>query len=94
MTTEQFCYWMQGFFEISNPKELNAKQIQIIQDHLNLVFNKKTLDRNQEPEKKDILDTLKKKNQKSWLEQDETNPFPSPFPGNGGFHGDTPVVLC
>lgn len=86
MTTEQFCYWMQGFFEISNPKELNAKQVQIIKDHLNLVFNKQTPDRNQEED--DILSTLKKKPQNSW--QDELRPFP----GNGGFHGDAPVVVC
>lgn len=46
MTTEQFTYWLQGFFEISNAKTLDAKQVQIIKDHLNLVFNKQTPDRN------------------------------------------------
>jgi len=46
MTTEQFTYWLQGFFEIHNPKELDEKQTQIIKDHLELVFKKETPERN------------------------------------------------
>jgi hypothetical protein len=42
MTTEQFVYWLQGFMEIANPKELNKTQTQQIKDHLKLVFDKKT----------------------------------------------------
>lgn len=46
MTPEQFCYWLQGYFEINraNPQKtkLNEQQIEIINDHLNLVFNKQT----------------------------------------------------
>ncbi len=45
MTTEQFTYWLQGFFEISDNKKLNEKQVQIIKDHLALVFEKQTPDR-------------------------------------------------
>lgn len=39
-----FAYWLQGFFEISNKKgqELSAQQVQIIKDHLALVFKKET----------------------------------------------------
>lgn len=44
MTPEQFVYWLQGFFEISNPESLNVTQTQIIQDHLKLVFKKETPD--------------------------------------------------
>lgn len=41
MSTDQFCYWLQGFNELvgKNPTE---EQWRIIQDHLNLVFNKVT----------------------------------------------------
>ena len=46
MTPEQFAYWLQGYFEISNNKKLDNKQIQIIKDHLKLVFDKKTPERN------------------------------------------------
>lgn len=45
MTERDFCYWLQGFFEIlgaSNPggdfPVLNGKQVDMIKNHLNLVF--------------------------------------------------------
>lgn len=38
MKPDQFCYWLQGLFEVGNPKTLNEKQIQVIKNHLNLVF--------------------------------------------------------
>lgn len=45
MTPEQFTYWLQGFFEISNTNSLNENQVLIIKDHLKLVFNKVTPNR-------------------------------------------------
>lgn len=42
MTAEQFVYWLQGFMEMADPKELNSTQTQQIKNHLKLVFNKKT----------------------------------------------------
>lgn len=51
MTSEQFTYWLQGFFEINDPKTIDEKQTQIIKDHLALVFNKVT------PDRKDIWNT-------------------------------------
>jgi hypothetical protein len=42
MDATQFAYWLQGFFEISDARNLDYKQVQIIRDHLNLVFNKVT----------------------------------------------------
>lgn len=42
MNTEQFCYWLQGLFEVGNIKTLDETQVQIIKDHLNLVFKKTT----------------------------------------------------
>jgi Mn-dependent DtxR family transcriptional regulator len=43
MTSVQFAYWLQGFFEISkeNPNysgELNSAQVKMIEKHLSLVF--------------------------------------------------------
>jgi hypothetical protein len=46
MQQDQFCYWLQGFFEISDSNKLTEKQVQIIKDHLALVFDKQTPDRN------------------------------------------------
>lgn len=42
-----FVYWLQGFVEIANTDTISEKQWQIIKDHLKLVFDKKTPDRNQ-----------------------------------------------
>lgn len=44
MTPENFVYWLQGFFEISNPKELNEQQIEVIKNHLGLVLTNVTDD--------------------------------------------------
>ncbi len=40
MTPQNFCYWLQGFFEITGTdvKTLNEKQINMIKSHLRLVF--------------------------------------------------------
>lgn len=45
MTPEQFTYWLKGFFEISEVDTLSAKQVTIIDDHLQLVFDKQTPNR-------------------------------------------------
>jgi hypothetical protein len=37
-----FVFWLQGFFELSNPSTLNEQQVQVIKEHLALVLNKKT----------------------------------------------------
>ncbi len=38
MTSRDFCYWLQGFFEIADPKSLSKEQIDMIQKHLSMVF--------------------------------------------------------
>jgi hypothetical protein len=39
MESKDFCYWLQGFFELSEPnKPLTTEQVQIIKNHLKLVF--------------------------------------------------------
>lgn len=45
LEADQFAYWLQGFFEMANPTTLDERQVQIIKDHLALVFNKATPDR-------------------------------------------------
>jgi len=42
MTPEQFCYWLQGFFEISDPAQIDAKKTKEIKNHLALVMKKET----------------------------------------------------
>jgi hypothetical protein len=38
MTSVQFCYWLQGMFEIAELDSLNYKQTELIKQHLNMVF--------------------------------------------------------
>jgi hypothetical protein len=38
MTSRDFAYWLQGFFEVSNPETINKEQTEMIKRHLNLVF--------------------------------------------------------
>lgn len=38
MTSRDFCYWMQGLFEIGRPAALDAGQVDLIRRHLAMVF--------------------------------------------------------
>lgn len=39
MKATEFAYWLQGFFELTDPKELlSPKQVETIKNHLKLVF--------------------------------------------------------
>lgn len=44
MQSQDFCYWLQGFSELVGTTPTKEQWV-IIQDHLNLVFNKITPDR-------------------------------------------------
>lgn len=46
MNFEQFTYWLQGAIELGGAKSFNEEQTKVIQDHLNLVLNKVTPNRN------------------------------------------------
>lgn len=38
MTSRDFAYWLQGFFEVSDAKSIDEKQTEAIKRHLALVF--------------------------------------------------------
>lgn len=38
MTPRDFCYWLQGYFEVANSPMLNDDQARIVKNHLALVF--------------------------------------------------------
>lgn len=50
MSPERFCDWLQGFVEISESDTISEKQWLVIKDHLKLVFDKVTPNRNIVPE--------------------------------------------
>ncbi len=38
MKSVEFCYWLQGLFELAKPTELNAEQTELVRRHLSMVF--------------------------------------------------------
>jgi hypothetical protein len=38
MTSRDFAYWLQGFFEVTEPTTMTAEQVDMVRKHLNLVF--------------------------------------------------------
>lgn len=38
MTSRDFCYWLQGLFELGDPAQLDAKQTALIKQHITMVF--------------------------------------------------------
>lgn len=38
MTARDFCYWLQGVFEVHKTSTLTEEQVTIIKNHLHLVF--------------------------------------------------------
>lgn len=38
MNSVDFCYWLQGYFEISGATDITEEQLAVIKNHLNLVF--------------------------------------------------------
>lgn len=78
MTPENFAYWLQGYFEISGVSVLDEAKVQIIKDHLDLVFSKITPERttNSTPIEID-WDKFKKT-----FEEDHKHPLDVPFTGS------------
>lgn len=80
MTPQDFCYWLQGFFELSTDGiTVTPEQVLIIKDHLKLVFDKQTPDRNAtqpfdyDKLKKELEELVKKQ------PQIPTPPYVDPF---------------
>lgn len=38
MTSRDFCFWLQGYFEVSGEKTISGDQVEIIKSHLAMVF--------------------------------------------------------
>lgn len=77
MNAENFAYWLQGFFELADTDDLTKEQVQMIKDHLAIVFMKITPDQKQKK--------FKKKGKKVLSELADALPTiksPSVFPGS------------
>jgi len=38
MKATEFCYWLQGLFELAEPETMNATQVDLVKRHLAMVF--------------------------------------------------------
>lgn len=55
MTSQDFCYWLNGYFELRREEVgLSDKQVDVIKEHLGLVFNKVTVKQVSNPKGYDI----------------------------------------
>jgi hypothetical protein len=71
MSPEQFTFWLQGFFELTDSNKLSSNQVKMIKEHLGLVFNKVTPPLEQKPKPSEFdkfLDEVNKasKEMKRW----------------------------
>jgi len=57
MKSVEFCYWLQGMFELCEPKELNVEQTDLIKKHLAMVFVHE-IDKSYPKEQQSILNNL------------------------------------
>lgn len=80
MSPLEFTFWLNGFFEIADPKSLDERQIQVIKDHIALVLKKETPDRNvpKQFEPKDPAKSLQKFVEELLQRKQETIPSYNP----------------
>ncbi len=57
MKSVEFCYWLQGMFELGNPQALNAEQTDMVKRHLAMVF-KHEIDPSYPKQQQAVLDAL------------------------------------
>ena len=94
MNSRDFCFWLQGYFELveTNNSKLTKSQIQVIQDHLKLVFKKETPDRSiagkpsvKEKEKDNLDKSLKDLLDEYEKDRKNKPPFKWPWPDTTPF---------
>jgi hypothetical protein len=73
MNTVDFCYWLQGYFEVSGDTEISAEKAEIIKNHLDLVF-KHEIDPLRESETTTSTEVLNQTHSPNtnWLKNDPT----------------------
>ncbi len=59
MSARDFVYWLQGYFEMSNPTVLVKKEVKMIRRHLDLVFAHEVQVRIKNPGKSKVPKTIK-----------------------------------
>lgn len=94
MTSVQFAYWLQGFFEISgkNARSLNEEQTKMIKNHLNLVFFHEIDDSySKDPIKLKKMDEIHQTGTHVGLDPEDFDSYSNP-PFHDG--GGSPLIRC
>ena len=86
MTSRDFVYWLQGFFELGEVDTLNSKQVKTIKNHLNMVFVHEIDPSMGDQKMQDILNEIHKEDNSS-----NENSFP---PHNVSPNPDSVVYRC
>jgi len=76
MTSRDFAFWLQGSFEISDSKELDARQVSIIKKHLALVFKHEIDPSMGSSEHQEELNSIHNVVDKEQLYHTKNNPLP------------------
>lgn len=58
MTSRDFAYWLQGLFELGNPKSLDERQTDLVKRHLAMVFVHEIDPSSGGPAKQSALDAI------------------------------------
>ena len=92
MDSVNFCYWLQGALELGKADGFDVDSVQIIQDHLDLVFNKVTPVREVKRSNIEILQDVIDKHKGTTLKPFD---FPRPYIGKPPFDfTNPPVITC
>ena len=54
MKSDDFCYWLNGFFDLTDAKEMSAEQTKVLREHLAMVFDQKVKPVSDFASKKDL----------------------------------------
>lgn len=78
MTTVEFAYWLQGFFELANPGGgLTDQQVQCIRRHLALVFKHEIDPSYGPPEKQAELNSIHNQSHVNEVFDSQGHPLPN-----------------
>ncbi len=92
MTSANFAYWLQGFFEISDTNVLTTNQVDMIKAHLNLVF-KHEIDPQLFTDKSELDKSIYTAIHRGAKDRDEIHPFLHKSEYPTAYFGPTEVKL-
>ena len=82
MNAQDFCYWLQGYFEIAGNNSMTDEQVAVIKEHLQLVFNKVTTvsSKPQQIDEDKLKKAIEEINKLKEKKEDVLNPWPVILP--------------